>query len=381
MIRPEWSTEIQRIADEVTGVYAGEADREARFPSETITALREARLLSLLVPVELGGPGGEIAEVAEILGVLGGQDASVGLILTMHYSQIAVLARHAATDALRTFLSRVHEEQLLIANANSEINVKGSERSSVCFVCDLGDGRFELAKQTPVISYGEYADAVLVTARRTEDGPANDQVLAVCLREDVSLEPTGPWDALGLRGSCSRPFYLKATGRLDMIVADYDRVVNETGLPVTNVLFGGYWLGMAEAMSAKAHAHVRKRYRGQGDAAQVPLLRLAELCVSLDQLRGLVSNATSKHAAIDLTDEVTSLAFITQLQTLKVSGTRLLQDIALQAMSICGIAGYRYDSSVSLGRELRDALGASLMVNNDAVLGQNGSLLLVRKQL
>ena len=36
-----------------------------------------------------------------------------------------------------------------------------------------------LEKQAPVISYGEYADGVLATARRDPDSPPNDQVL-VC---------------------------------------------------------------------------------------------------------------------------------------------------------------------------------------------------------
>ena len=381
MIRPAWRCEIERIARDVTAVHADAADRDARFPIETIDALREAGLLSLLVPESLGGPGGDVGEVAQIIGLLGGQDGSIGVTLCMHYSQIAVLARHSETDALRSFLTRVHDEQLLLANSNSEIGVKGSERLSTCFIHETAGGRFELSKQTPVISYGEHADAILVTARRVEDSPANDQVVAVCLREDLDLEPTGPWDALGLRGSCSRPFRLRATGSMDMIVGDYARVVNETGLPVTDVMFGEYWLGMAEAAAATAHGHLRKKYRNNPDDAQIPLLRLAELVASLDQLRGLVRAATRRHAEIDGTEDVASLAFVNQLHTLKVAGTRLLQQIALESLAICGVAGYRNDSSVSLGRLVRDALGAGLMVNTDAVLAQNGQIMRVRKQL
>jgi len=45
-------------------------------------------------------------------------------------------------------------------------------------------------------------------------------------------------------------------------------------------------------------------------------------------------------------------------------------DIVGRAMLICGIAGYRNDSKFSLARQLRDAYGAALMVNNDRILGQ-----------
>ena len=45
-----------------------------------------------------------------------------------------------------------------------------------------------------------------------------------------------------------------------------------------------------------------------------------------------------------------------------------------RAMVICGIAGYRNDSKLSLGRHVRDAIGAGLMVNNDRILGQNATM-------
>jgi acyl-CoA dehydrogenase len=49
-------------------------------------------------------------------------------------------------------------------------------------------------------------------------------------------------------------------------------------------------------------------------------------------------------------------------------------------MLICGIAGYRNDSRFSLGRHLRDAYGAALMVNNDRIMTHNATLLLAHKE-
>ena len=51
-----------------------------------------------------------------------------------------------------------------------------------------------------------------------------------------------------------------------------------------------------------------------------------------------------------------------------------LVDIVSRAMIICGIAGYKNDSKLSLGRHLRDAYGASVMVNNDRILGHNSTM-------
>jgi acyl-CoA dehydrogenase len=49
-------------------------------------------------------------------------------------------------------------------------------------------------------------------------------------------------------------------------------------------------------------------------------------------------------------------------------------------MLICGIAAYRNDSHISLGRHLRDAYGAALMVNNDRIMTHNATLLLAHKE-
>ena len=50
-----------------------------------------------------------------------------------------------------------------------------------------------------------------------------------------------------------------------------------------------------------------------------------------------------------------------------------------QCLGICGIAGYKNDSPYSLGRHLRDAHSAALMIGNDRILATNASLLLVHK--
>ena len=62
------------------------------------------------------------------------------------------------------------------------------------------------------------------------------------------------------------------------------------------------------------------------------------------------------------------------MNELKLTASQLVVDVVLRAMLICGISGYRNDSKLSLGRHLRDAIGAGLMVNNDRILGQNAAL-------
>ncbi|MEP7045350.1 MAG: acyl-CoA dehydrogenase, partial [Ilumatobacteraceae bacterium] len=51
------------------------------------------------------------------------------------------------------------------------------------------------------------------------------------------------------------------------------------------------------------------------------------------------------------------------------------------AIDICGFAAFRNDTKFSMGRQLRDASSASLMVHNDRLLEYNALLLTVTKDL
>ena len=55
----------------VASQHADDVDRDARHPVEAMNSARAERLLSALVPIELGGEGAELSEVAEVCYILG----------------------------------------------------------------------------------------------------------------------------------------------------------------------------------------------------------------------------------------------------------------------------------------------------------------------
>ena len=59
----------------------------------------------------------------------------------------------------------------------------GDLRRSVCAV-ERDGPRIRVIKQAPVISYGEEADDILLTARRAPDAAAADQVLVLARKAD-----------------------------------------------------------------------------------------------------------------------------------------------------------------------------------------------------
>jgi acyl-CoA dehydrogenase len=371
---------MERIGHEVAAAHAADVDRHARFPAETVDALRDAGVLGALVPAALGGGGATLTEACEGVLSLGRHCASSAMVLAMHHLQVACLLRHGRSEPLRRFLAEVAERRLLLASATTEAGIGGRLRESSCAVRVRGD-RFELEKQAPVISYGAHADAILVTARRTPDSLPGDQVLVACVKPDVSLEQVGEWDTLGLRGTCSPGFVLRASGPASMVLDDpFADIAALTMLPWSHILWSHVWLGIASSAMAKAGALVRKKARQDPGTVPPGARKLAELGVTYQQLHGLVSATVARYDEASGGREAEHISDTVALNSLKVGASKLVVEVVSGALGICGMDGYREGTPYSLGRELRDAHSAALMVSNDRILGDNAQLLLIAKE-
>jgi acyl-CoA dehydrogenase len=109
-------------------------------------------------------------------------------------------------------------------------------------------------------------------------------------------------------------------------------------------------------------------------------LRLAELTTVLQQFQDVVVAARARYAATAEDPEAaTSIGFAVSMNSLKVAASTLVVDVVQRALLICGMAGYANRSPFTLGRLLRDAYGAQLMVNNDRINTNNAQLLLVHR--
>jgi len=367
-------------AAELAAHHADEVDRDARFPVEAVTALRDEGLLGVLVPERLGGEGATVGEAAEVVELLGRSCATTAMVYAMHLIQVNCLVRHGRTPAIESYLGEVAADGLLLASATTEIGVGGDTRSSVCAV-EVEGGRFRLEKQAPVISYGEHADGILATARRTPDSPPNDQVLVVCRRAEVELERLSDWDTLGFRGTCSNGFRLTATGDEAWVLpVPYAEISSQTMLPTSHVVWASVWLGLATAAAEKAKKYVQGEARKKPGTTPPAATHLAELVAVHQQFVDLARGAARRYDALAHDpDALEGMAFAIAMNSLKVSASELVVDVVHRALRICGIAGYSNQSPWSMGRLLRDAHGAALMVNNDRLTANNAQMLLIHR--
>ncbi len=262
---PERARKVAAVA----AAHAAAVDRDSRFPEEAIAAARAERLLGIAVPRELGGEGAQLADVVDVCYALGRACASTAMIYAMHQTTVACLVRHGRVSAWhQLLLRRLCNEQLLLASSTTEGQGGGDVRNSSAPIVRNGS-RIDLERQATVISYGQAADAIVTTARRSADAASSDQVLVAFLKADYTLEPLVGWDAFGMRGTCSEGFRLVASGSSEQILpVAYDKIHAQTMMPVAHLCWSGAWTGIATAAVDRARAFVRQAaQRAGGDAA------------------------------------------------------------------------------------------------------------------
>ena len=148
------------------------------------------------------------------------------------------------------------------------------------------------------MSYGEQADAILTTARRSADAATSDQVLVAFGKEDYQLEPIMNWDTLGMRGTCSSGFTLKCNGEIDQVVpVPYEKIQSHTMMPVAHLTWSAVWAGLAAAAVERARRSVRAAARRNGQPA-LGATHLTRATMSLRALRGTLASALQRFEAV-----------------------------------------------------------------------------------
>lgn len=359
-----------RAAADVAKMTAAAVDAEARFPKESFAEIRKQRLLGIQVPQAQGGEGASIAEVADICYILGQACSSTALIYAMHQIKMACIVRHAkGSAALERILSRIAAEQLLMASSTTEGQGGGNVRSSEAAIEHDGPN-VTLERTATVISYAVDADGVVTTARRAKDAAASDQVLLVLLKADYTLERLQVWDTLGMRGTNSEGFTLRARAAAEQVMPEpYERIHAQTMVPFAHLLWGSVWAGIAAAAAGKAQAFIRQAMRSSNGQMPPGAPHFTQAVSSLRTLRGvLASNLRSYEAAMSDEKAVSSLEFQAAITLTKVHASELAVATVLSSLRACGLSGYRNDTEFTIGRLLRDVLSAPIMINNDRIL-------------
>jgi alkylation response protein AidB-like acyl-CoA dehydrogenase len=341
--------------------HAAEVDREARFPSEAIDALRGAGLLGLGIPERFGGPGGGAAEIAAAIEQVAAACGSTGMVYTMHVVAAQTLAALTPetdgpkADTLRAIAAGEH----LTTIAFSEKGSRSHFWAQVSRAVEDGDGvRFDADKSwvTAAADADSYVTAV--------GAPGADTPIATELylvdADTPGIEIEGPFDGLGMRGNGSSPVRFRGVQvdgerRLGEPAGGFEAMLTAT-LPWFVLGCGACCVGLAGAAleTAAAHAGTARLEHENQALADLPTIRAR---LGNAKVRHLEARAFLRETArlLDAGDPEAQLAVL----GLKAACAEMAIEVTDATMRVCG--GAAYSKHLPLERLFRDARAAAVM--------------------
>ncbi|MGK5627823.1 acyl-CoA dehydrogenase family protein [Streptomyces sp. URMC 123] len=355
----------------VLAEHAADVDRQARFPVESLDALRARGLFGLLVPEEYGGLGGSLGTFTSVAGRLAAGCLSTALIWTMHGQQVDAIVRFGSDRLRRKVLPRVAAGELYLASVTTERGKGGHLLSADSALLPDGDGVL-IDRDAPVVTGGAYADAFLITARTSPDATAAETSLVYADRSLLTVAEAGEWNVLGMRGTHSVGLTLKGRVPEWGVIGRPGRfreVATESMIPLGHLGWSACWLGAARGAFAAVLGQVRKRDAAiridlKSELAQERIGRIRvdlELVGAyLEQVRAEVESAREAGRSLDRP------ASQIRINTLKLVASELSFRAVDRMVQLAGLStGYRQDSPVPLERVFRDLRSAALNYAND----------------
>jgi acyl-CoA dehydrogenase len=324
--------------------------------------------MSAAIPRIYGGHGFDALQLSELAMRLGTMCGSTAMIWAMHQIQLACLENSAKRQPeVADYLRRAAREQLLIASVTSEEGVGGSLRTSKAAVLQVKGGA-EIAKRAATLSYAKNADSFLVTARRNPAAAPGDQVLVLVEAHQAKLQPTGAWDTLGMRGTCSAPQALTATVRSWQVLEEpFGEIASHCMVPLSHILWSAVWAGIASDALYRSVRFVRAKLRNS-TATPSPKIGLmhARNQMTRDSIIQFAADYSKNPHRSDITVRANALKMQVSIEAVH---------IAEGALEVCGMAGYSEVGEFTICRHLRDLYSARLMVSNDRLNAVNSELI------
>ncbi|GAA3054873.1 acyl-CoA dehydrogenase family protein [Pseudonocardia yunnanensis] len=341
------------VVDQTIAPSAAEVDRTGAFPRADIDALAGAGVLGLLSASEVGGAGGSLADVAVTLERIARADASVAMVVLMHYAAVSVLESHGPDDVRRAIAAGEHLSTLAFSERGSRSHFWAPVSTATA-----ADGQVRLdAAKSWVTSAGE-ADSYVWSSRPvTAEGP---MTLWLVPASTPGVGVAGEFDGFGLRGNASRPMaadgaLVDTSARLGDDGAGLD-VALGSALPTFLVGNAAVSLGLMEALVEEAAAHLtstRLEHLDQSLAEQ-PTSRLAfaALRTRVDLTRAFLTDTL---AALGSGREDATLRVL----QVKAVAAEAAAEVGDGVMRLCGGAAFRKELGIE--RRYRDALAARVM--------------------
>jgi acyl-CoA dehydrogenase len=142
-------------------------------------------------------------------------------------------------------------------------------------------------------------------------------------QKNCALEKTIGWDTLGMRGTCSGGFLLKAVGSPEQILpVPYGVIHTPTMVPASHLMWAGNWAGIAAGAVERARTFMRGAERAGRLPPGVP--HFTKALANLRSLRALIAATLNRYESIAPDPKALSaIDFQTAINLLKVDASEL----------------------------------------------------------
>jgi len=365
---------------------ASNVDVDNLFPVENLNILKEAGLMSAIIPKEFGGNGIGLKETIEIAKIIGGSCLSTGMIWAMHCQQLACVVNHTDNPFRETFLREIAEKNSFLGSVTTERG-QGSILSSMSPLI-YGENTVEVSRMAPIVTGGLNCDAYLITMQSDENASATDVKLVYAWRDQLEVSALKDTvDTMGMRGTNSIPLSFKGSVPQSQIMNktfNFDVIAYETMIPVGHLVWASCWLGGAtkalkEMIKIFRSPQNRNKYNLNSDLF---LEKIARIRIDLGIVSAVINDTLisyEKHLSEDVS-KLRSPGFLIKINNLKVISSETLFKAMNDLIEISGVYfGYIKNPENQLERVFRDLRSASLMINNDKLLVASGRLSLIDK--
>jgi acyl-CoA dehydrogenase len=162
-----------------------------------------------------------------------------------------------------------------------------------------------------------------------------------------------------------------------IVPAPFGEIASTTMAPISHILWGAVWTGIAGDAVMRARAAVRMRRSPGLNDLPPGALHLAQAVEKLQMAEARVRRA------IDVFDwhstHQPGFSEVAADNGLKTSVGETCLEVAQIAMSVCGFAGYARQGPHSVARHLRDLHSAPLMITNERMRQGAAHLLLAQQ--
>jgi alkylation response protein AidB-like acyl-CoA dehydrogenase len=348
-----------KIAAEVASPNAADVDLQARFPSESMTALAAEGLFGLCLPESVGGKGEGMRAFAGVVEELAGACGSTAMIYVMHVAASQAIATSASLAGRDAILGEIAAGKHLTTLAFSEAGSRSQFWAPISTLA-MSNGNYVTTAAKSWVTAAGHADSYVSAAQKPEAMSPLESTVYFVRTKAEGVRVTSRFNGLGLRGNDSAPVSLEnvsvASGDLISAVGEGPKVILEIVLPWFAVGSAAMANGICRVAVQKTIQHlVSTGFEHDGSRLRdLPNLRarLAEMSVRTEQSRSLLGHTLEQ---IENPSEVTPL-FVLQC---RLAALQAAVDVTDLAMKACG--GAAFSRHLAIERLFRDARAGWVM--------------------